>query len=103
MELLATKIQKAILQPHLLGILRVAKNRKRNFRCLRQQLDSRRLDLNLTGGYLRIDSVRTPGSNLSIDANDRLELDPLDKLKGLTVSVDDHLGYPIMVPQIDKQ
>jgi hypothetical protein len=103
MELLATKIQKAILQADLFGVLGIPENWKRNLSGLRKQRDSRRLNLNLTGGYLRIDSVRTPRPHLSLDAHDRLELDPLDELEGLTVSVNDHLGYPIMVPQIDKQ
>ena len=102
-ELLATKIQKTILQADLFGVLGVPENWKRNLGGLRKQLDSRRLDLNLSRRYLRIDSVRTPRSYLSLDAHDRLELDPLDELKGLTVSVDDHLGNPVMVPQIDKQ
>jgi hypothetical protein len=103
MEFFSSQIQKAIPKSNVFGVLGVAKDWKRDICGRREQYNARCLDLDLSGGELRIDAIRTPTVDDSFDANDRLELHGLDEFKGLGVPVDDDLGDPVVIPKVDKE
>jgi hypothetical protein len=102
MELLATKIQKSILQADIFWVLGIPKYRERDLSGLRKQCYARCLDLNLSGRNLRIDPICPPPRDRSLDANDRLELDSLDELEGLTVPVNDHLRDSVVISKVHE-
>ena len=69
MQLLAAQVEEAVGQPGFLGVVRIAEDRHRQLLGGAQHRQSRRIDLDLAGGELRVDQRRVARLHPSVDAD----------------------------------
>ena len=103
MNLLAAKVEIAVLEPDFLGIFGLARDRHR-------ELCSRRLNLDFPGDQLDfprrelgVQRFRRTGDHLSGDRHDRLQLEGIEQLLDGIVLIGDDLGDSVMVAQVDEE
>ena len=102
-QALAAQVEKAILQPRVLGIIQVAEHRHRQFG--RSRLHGRLFDakLDLAGRHVRIDGVVRARFDLARQRQNPFRACFVDLGEGRRVRFDYTLGDAIMIPQVDEQ
>ena len=102
-ELFAPQIEKAIAQPHVFGIVLLAKNRQWQFGRGTQNLDVRHIDFDQPGRHFGIFCPRRALANRPIDPDHPFGAKFFGPPKSWRIWIDDALGYAIMIAKIDEQ
>ncbi len=102
-ELLATQVEEAVLEPCFFWIFLIAEHRHGQLAGGAQHLDFADVDLDLAGRQVRILGAARTAAHLAVDPHHPLRTQRLGDLEGRAVGIGDHLGQPVMVAQIDEQ
>ncbi|NRP51543.1 hypothetical protein XMM354_003342 [Aliiroseovarius sp. xm-m-354] len=103
LHLLTTQVEVAVTQARFLRVLLIAKHLQRQLSSRAKHLDVACVDFDLARWQLRIDQALIPCFYGAIDAHTPLGAYLFHFGKGRAVGIADHLGDPIMVPQIKEE
>ena len=103
MQRLAAQIEEAVGQADILGIIRLAEHRQRQFACLRQHFHLARENLDLAGRQVRIHGVVAARLDLTVDAHDPFTAHFLGDGETGRIGIGDHLGDAEMVAKVDEE
>jgi hypothetical protein len=103
MHPLAPQVEKAVGQPHVLGIVGVGVDRQRQRLGgrLHRQLGNRQLDL--AGRQVRVDRVGRAGDDTTGDGDHAFQPQRVGRREQRRRHIDDALRHAVMVAQVDKQ
>jgi hypothetical protein len=100
---LAAQVEEAVLETDILGIVRLGEHRQRQLGGFAQHFELANEHLDLTGRLLGVDRLRRALLHLAVDADHPFRAHSLGQLERLGIGVDDQLGQPVMVAQVDEQ
>ena len=102
-QLLAAQIEKAIAQPHVLGIVLLAEDRQRQFGGGAQNLDLGHIDFDQARRHVGIFRAGRALAHLAVDPDDPFRAKLLGLREGGRIGIDHALGHAVMIAQIDEQ
>ena len=102
-QLLAAKIEEAVLEPDFLGVFLIAEHRHRQFACLAQHFDLVDEDFDGAGRQFRIVSALGAAAHLAVDLHHPLGTQLLGETESLGIRIDHALRHSVVVAQIDEQ
>jgi len=100
---LAAQVEEAVFEPHVLGIIRLAEHRQRQFLRRREDFDLLGEDFDLAGGKIGVDGVGHALLDHAIDADHPFAAHLFGSLEGGRIRIGHHLGEAVMVAQVDEQ
>jgi hypothetical protein len=103
MQPVAPQIEKAVLEPDVLGIFLFAEHRHRQFVRRAQHFDIADEDLDLAGGQVNVLGAFRAAAHLAIDFHHPLGAQLLHLLERRAAGIGHHLAQPVMVAQVDEQ
>ena len=99
----AAQVEEAVFEADVLGIVRLAEHRQRQFLGRRQHLDLARENLDLAGRQVGVDGLGRARLDLAVDADDPFAAHGLGGLEGRRIRIGDDLGQAVVVAQVDEQ
>ena len=103
MQLLAPQIEEAVAEPRVLGIGLVAEHLQRQVAGGAEHLDLADIDLDEAGRHLGVLGARRALPHVPVDPDDEFRAQRLGFCEGRRIRIDDALGDPVMVAEIDEQ
>ena len=103
MQLLPAQIEETVFEPCFLRIFDIAKDRQRQVRGLPQHLYGRDHQLDFARREIGVERAFGALANLALDRNHPLAAQRLGDLERRACRIDDDLGKPVMIAQIDEQ
>ncbi|MNQ77402.1 hypothetical protein D3C85_922680 [compost metagenome] len=100
---LAAQIQEAVLEADFLRILRLAKDRQRQFGGFRQHFNGQDADFDLAGGQVGVGGFGRAADHFAVDLDDAFGAQALDSFKARRLRVQHQLGQAVVVAQVDEQ
>ena len=100
---LAAQVEEAVLQPEVLGVVRLAEHRNRQLLGRREHLDLAGEHLHLARRQLRVERTLGTLAHLAVDADHPLGAHRLGGLEGGAVGVRYNLSEAVVVAQVDEQ
>ena len=102
-QLLATQVEEAILEPDVFRIFLLAEHRQRQLGCRPKHLDLADIDLDRAGRQFRIVGAIGTAADLAVDPHHPFRAELFHFLERRRVRVRHALGDAVMVAQIDEQ
>ena len=99
----AAQVEEAIFETNVLGIVRFAEHRQRQFPGGRQHLDLARENLDLAGRQIGIGRLGGARLDLAVDPDHPFAAHGLGRLESRQIRIGDDLGEAIVVAQVDEQ
>ena len=100
---LAAQVEEAVAQADILGIVRLAEHRQRQFLGLAQHFELADEHFDRAGRLLGVDRLGRARLDLAVDADHPLGAHRLGELEGGGIGIDHQLRQAVMVAQIDEQ
>ncbi len=99
----AAEVEKTVLEPRLLRVFLVGRDRHRKFGRRAEHFDFGRIDFDLSGRHLGILGAARPPAHGAVDPDDPLGAKLLGLSEGGRIRVHDDLGHAVVIAQIDEQ
>ncbi len=99
----AAQVEEAVLEPDVLGIVRLAEHRQRQFLGRRQHFDLAGENLDLAGRQIGVGGLGHARLDLAVDADHPFAAHGLGDLEGRRIRIGDDLGQAVVVAQVDEQ
>ncbi len=99
----AAQVEEAVFEADVLGIVRLAEHRQRQFLGRRQHLDLARENLDLAGRQIGVGGLGGARLDLAVDADHPFAAHGLGRLEGRRIRIGDDLGQAVVVAQVDEQ
>jgi hypothetical protein len=100
---LAPQIEEAVFQADILGVIRLARHRHRQFLRLRLNRHAAGEDLDLAAGEVGIGGAGGARLDRAIDRHDRFDAQAFEDRQRRRIAVCDDLGNAVVITQIDEQ
>ena len=102
-QLLAAKVEEAVLEPYIFRIFLFAEHRQRQFAGRPQHLDLADVNLDRAGRQFRIIGAGGTAAHLAVDPHHPFRAQLFGVLERRRIRVRNALRQPVMVAQIDEQ
>ena len=102
-QLLATKVEEAVLEPYVFRIFLLAEHRQRQLGCRPEHLDLADIDFDHAGRQFRVVGAIGTAADLAVDPHHPFRAQFFGVLERWRIRVRHDLGDAVMVAQIDEQ